>query len=375
MLTSFLVRNFRLFDSIQIEHLNRVNLVVGRNNSGKSALLEAVELYVSDASPQVIVSLVTNRQETWTGQSQLEDETSPMTPLRHLFHNHELPGVDKEGIVLGPIHPESEQIRIHVAAYHVERDEEGIARRTLIEPNALALDLSELEFALVARENGKVRRIVRLDGDLDYEVNMFRRNANLLRTVPRYSVEVVPTKNMTDEKLALLWDQINLTGLDEEVVAGLKLLDPTITGAAFVEGTGRRNRPLRIPIIKTSSIAEPLPLQSMGDGMTRIFHIIVALVNARNGILVIDEFENGLHWSVQPKIWQTVFRLAQKLNVQVFSSTHSRDCIVGFEEAWKAQEEFGAFFRLNVKPMGGVTVTPYSCETLADALETVVEIR
>jgi predicted ATPase len=375
MLTSFLAKNFRLFDSLEIAGLSRVNLVVGRNNSGKSALLEAVELYVSDASTQVIINLVTNRQETWKGQPQLDDEGKGIAPVRHLFRNHELPGIGKDGIVLGPIHPKSEQLQINIAAYHVERDEAGIARRTLIEPDKLPQDLSDLEIAMVARENGKVRRVMRLDRDFDYEADMYRRNTNLLRTTPRYSAEVVPTKNMTDEKLATLWDQINLTGLDEEVISGLQLLDPTITGAAFVEATDRRNRHLRIPIIKTSNLSEPLPLKSMGDGMTRIFHIIVALVNARDGILVVDEFENGLHWSVQPTIWRMVFRLANKLNVQVFSSTHSRDCIAGFEEAWKEQVESGAFFRLNVKQNDGVTVTPYTCETLSDALETDVEIR
>jgi AAA15 family ATPase/GTPase len=41
-------------------------------------------------------------------------------------------------------------------------------------------------------------------------------------------------------------------------------------------------------------------LKSLGDGITRFFHIIVALVNAQNGILLVDEFENGLYWKVQP---------------------------------------------------------------------------
>ena len=375
MLNSFVIKNFRLFDHLRIDRLGRLNLVVGRNNSGKSALLEAVELYVSDASTQVLINLITNRQETWNGQAQADNELTGINPVRHLFHNHQLPDLNKEGIVLGPISPESDRLSISIGAYRVERDDAGIARRILVEPNELPQDLSELEFALVARENGKARRILRLDRTIDAEADIYRRNSPLLGTNPRYSAEVVPTRNLTDDKLATLWDQINLTGLDDEVISGLQLLEPTITGIAFVEGIDRRHRGRRIPIIKMSNVSEPLPLKSMGDGMTRLFHIIVALVNARDGILIVDEFENGLHWTVQPKVWKTVFRLAEKLNVQVFASTHSRDCIIGFEEAWKEQESLGAFFRLNVKPKEGVTVTPYTCETLSDALETDVEMR
>lgn len=376
MLNSFLIRKFRLFETLKIEHLGRLNLIVGRNNSGKSAFLEAVELYVSNASTQVVINLVTNRQEIWKGQPQAENESIGINPVRHLFHDHILPSLGDEGITLGTVSPKGGQLHIAIAAYQVGRDESGVITRTLIEkPGDLPQDLSDLEFALITRENGKSRRILRLDRDLDREADIYRRNVALLGTSQNYNVEVVPTKNMTDERLATLWDQINLTGLDEEVILGLKLLDSTITGIAFVEGTERRLRNQRIPIIKKTGLSETLPLKSMGDGMTRLFHITVALVNARNGILLIDEFENGLHWSVQPKVWKTVFRLAERLNVQVFATTHSRDCIVGFEAAWKESEQLGAFFRLGVSPNGNVTATSYTCETLSDAIETDVEIR
>ena len=118
-----------------------------------------------------------------------------------------------------------------------------------------------------------------------------------------------------------------------------------------------------------------MPLKSMGDGMTRIFHIILALVNARNGFLLVDEFENGLHWSVHPKLWNIIFRLAEDLNVQVFVTTHSQDCIRGFHAIWKEQEEKGSFYRLDPDSDMGARVTAYHCETLSDALEMDVEVR
>jgi len=112
----------------------------------------------------------------------------------------------------------------------------------------------------------------------------------------------------------------------------------------------------------------------MGDGITRLFHIIVALANAQNGILLVDEFENGLYWKVQPKVWDVVFQLADRLNVQVFATTHSRDCIRAFDEAWNKYPQSGAFFRLDARPEG-VKITEYNAETLTDAIETDVEVR
>ena len=61
--------------------------------------------------------------------------------------------------------------------------------------------------------------------------------------------------------------------------------------------------------------------------------IVLSLVNARGGVLLIDEFENGLHYSVQLDAWRMIFNLAQSLNVQVFATTHSWDAVESFQTA------------------------------------------
>jgi hypothetical protein len=127
-------------------------------------------------------------------------------------------------------------------------------------------------------------------------------------------------------------------------------------------------------LVKIDGIDEPLPMKSMGDGTTRLFHIIVALVNAKNGLRLIDEFENGLHWSIQPKVWDIIFQLSERLNVQVFATTHSRDCVSGFESAWNKYPEAGTFFRLDAKD-SFVKSVKYPAETLTDAIDMDVEVR
>jgi ABC-type dipeptide/oligopeptide/nickel transport system ATPase component len=372
MLQSFFVENFRAFRTLSIERMGRVNLIVGRNNSGKTALLEAIELFVSDGSPQVFVEIINNRQEGWKNNSHPDEEALILNPIRHLFHGHELAPIGEPGITIGPITPSSEQLQFSTAAYRLETNGEDLPRRVFVEPSEFPFDFSDLEIVLVVRAGGKIKRTLRLDRDLEDEARRYRRSI-ITGALTTSNAEVVPTRNMTEDRLATLWDQINLTGLDHEVIEALKILDSDISGVAFVEDSSRVRRH-RIPIIKLKSTSEPFPLKTMGDGMTRILHIVVALVNAKNGVLLVDEFENGLHWTVQPKIWSIIFRLAQQLNVQVFATTHSRDCVRGYQQAWNQCQDQGAFFRLNMKATG-IDVTAYSYETLADALETDVEIR
>ncbi|MEC4816473.1 MAG: AAA family ATPase, partial [Scytonema sp. PMC 1069.18] len=207
-----------------------------------------------------------------------------------------------------------------------------------------------------------------------------RRSSSILYERPnsefKYTWQVVSADNIPNRKVAALWDLTSLTNLESEVISTLALIDNRVSGVAFVEdiSKGRSGGDNRIPLVKMEGIDEPLPLKSMGDGMTRLFHIIVALVNARNGLLLVDEFENGLHWSIQPRVWDIVFQLSERLNVQVFATTHSRDCIKGFDSAWNKYPLLGAFFRLDAKD-NFVKVTEYTSETLADAIEMDVEVR
>ena len=70
MLDSFFVENFRLFRRLEMARLGQVNLLVGKNNSGKSALLEAIELYASNASIRTLLSLILGREEEWNERNQ-----------------------------------------------------------------------------------------------------------------------------------------------------------------------------------------------------------------------------------------------------------------------------------------------------------------
>ncbi|MCP4138058.1 MAG: ATP-binding protein [bacterium] len=187
----------------------------------------------------------------------------------------------------------------------------------------------------------------------------------------QHTIQLVPPQGIIDIKITALWDKINLTDLKNEVISGLKLIDPGIQDIALVGDTDDS----RIPIARYKGTKEGIPLKTLGDGMTRIFHIILAMVNAKNGVLLIDEFENGLHWNVHSNLWKMIFTLSERLTVQVFATTHSRDCIKGFHEAWSSQKTPGTFHRLEADSGTGARIVEYSPETLTDALETGVEIR
>ena len=372
MIKTFEVENFRLFDQIKINRISNVNLIVGKNNAGKSALLEALLLYVSRVSPDVIMKLLSSRQEQWSPSSESYSMRLATTPVRHLFKNHKLPLITESGFRLSSQN-DVDSIHVKTADYIQEEIDQRIIRRRLM-PSELEhfdYDAKEYEIWLVCDYGENTLRVFPLQdnffGDIRRKM-MFRETKSNTS-----SYQFIPTIGIDDYTAASLWDSISLTDLESEVIKGLKLLDQSVSAIAFVANELRKDSP-RIPLVKMENVKEPVPLKSLGDGMTHVLQIILALVNSKNGTLVIDEFENGLHWSIHENVWRMVFELSDRLNVQVFASTHSRDCINGFEKAWNSNKDKGAFLRV-YKENGVVSLKEYDLELLSNSIETEVEVR
>ena len=113
----------------------------------------------------------------------------------------------------------------------------------------------------------------------------------------------------------------------------------------MVGGDGSPGR--RTAFVRTKDIRRPIPLRLFGDGMNRLFAIILALVSARGRLMLVDEFENGLHHTAQLNAWRTIFRLAQTLDIQVFATTHSWDTIEAFQRAAVESPDTGVLLRLS----------------------------
>ena len=69
-----------------------------------------------------------------------------------------------------------------------------------------------------------------------------------------------------------------------------------------------------------------IPIGSMGDGIWRMLGLALSVVQSTDGILLVDEIDTGLHHSTMKDMWKFLYTCAQKYNVQIFATTHSRDC-------------------------------------------------
>lgn len=115
----------------------------------------------------------------------------------------------------------------------------------------------------------------------------------------------VPTQFVPLDELASIWDHIVYTEHENIVSAALKIILPDYENLVFIanERSGASASPQRIAKVKLAGQPRPVPLKSLGEGMVRILQIAIKLVSAQGGFLLIDEFENGLHYSVQKTVF------------------------------------------------------------------------
>lgn len=172
--------------------------------------------------------------------------------------------------------------------------------------------------------------------------------------------------------LGPLWDKIALSDLEKDVVDALRIIDPEITAVSMVGGEGPRQT--RTAIVRAAGIPRPVPLRSFGDGLNRLFGIALSLVNAKDGLLLIDEFENGMHHTVQADAWRAVFRLASRLDIQVVATSHSWDAIEAFQKVANEDPEEGVLVRLSRRG-DDIIPTVFREKELAIATRDRIEVR
>jgi energy-coupling factor transporter ATP-binding protein EcfA2 len=362
ILNSLEIRRFRAFRHLQIERLGRINLVVGKNNVGKSNLLEALQLYARRASTPTFI------WETLAARNRIRlpfvDIDDVLSSLKYLFYGRRAITPGTEPIQIGPINTPGEMLSIAVDWSVVQIGEDG-------SQNVRPLEAGEDYI----RDNLLPRFTIQAGGtSLSYPIDpsiaqrIFRLNAKEITCV------FVSAYGLSGRQITELWDGIALTNLEKDVLAALRLIAPGVEGLNLVSiplsQTGERG-----PIVRIVGIDEPLPLSDLGDGMQRMFGIALALVNAKGGLLLIDEIENGLHYSVLPDLWRLIFQVARRLNIQVFATTHSWDCIEGFQKA--AQEDNqdeGLLIRLESKK-GEIVATLFDERRLGIATREQIEVR
>ena len=366
------IQGFRGIKDLEIPQLGRVTLITGKNNTGKSSVLETLRLHSQNAAPRVLLNILASREE----HVRVLDEDERSYDPDYVFHVsslfHGFPQLSEDfGPIVISAQGKSRLMQLTMQVKWVAETIDSNGNRRLIPGQRSFFEGMEPVPALVAETE---------EGEQIWTLDNLHRQSRLRRgPVPRPSersrmpcVFVSPYSGERTGALSHLWREIALTDFEEEVVEALRIIDPGISAVNMVDEES--NSRARTAIVRAKNIPRPIPLRSLGDGINRLFAIILSLINSRGGILLVDEIENGLHHSVQLDAWRMIFRLAQELDVQVFATSHSWDAVETFQKAAAEAPRDGALLRLT-RRYDRIFPTVFVERELAVATRNNIEVR
>ncbi|GAB4453851.1 MAG: AAA family ATPase [Armatimonadaceae bacterium] len=337
ILESLEIENFRAFKHLKVSRLGRVNLITGRNNSGKTCVLEALHIFARRGSPEAVWQVLQNREQLLLTDEVAGDATrygernKVIDILRSLFSNSaEYNRFWKDEEFHVGQHQESRPFTFGIQRYSQEEGNNAKAPSKITERNPGFLVGITFDYASDfnrSRYTGfsgvyDARRII----EADYRA--------LFEASDPYPSVLIPSGGVNYAFSSRMFDNIAATELENDMLDMMNLMIPAKRINFRHSGIYPHS-----PYVLLKSGSEPIPLNQFGDGTRRLLGLGLAILNSRNGFLLIDEFENGLHYTVQVDIWRHLFKLARRYNVQVFATTHSWDCIEAFQQASVEDED------------------------------------
>ena len=348
------VTGFRGIASLTIGKLGRVTLLTGKNSVGKTSVLDAVRVFTARGHYTVLTELLERRDEFVTANDEEGERTSVADPIT-LFHGRDLAlrrcisigsKTGKNQLIIEEASLTDEQATIlerRLPSYLL--GEGGQVLKVIFQNNTQVIPrFLDTQRSIHPKRPYRYGRQTRLLGDDD--------------VLPRIQCESLGPGLLSEREFAMFWDVVALTDEEERAVQALRMILGSDVDRVAMIGDDRRHG--RRVAVKLRSQVLPVPLKSLGDGALRLLGVALAMANSRDGFLLIDEAENGIHHSIQRDFWRMVLETADENNVQVLATTHSYDCVRGFAQAVDDCDGIeGALVRLE-REDGGLRAVEYS---------------
>ncbi len=338
------IERFRGIKYASIEGFKQINLFFGKNNCGKSSLLES--LFLASGLSNPLLPIHVNFMRGYN-KSRLND-------LKLDFYNLE----------------SSQPIHIRV-----ENKEKRDLKIRLFEQNQSNVSLNADNTNILSNvEEGKygLKFNFKID-EKSFESQLRFDSANstdVKRIVSKQYVESLRCTYLSpkyDFNASIQGLKNILQNKDEHfIIDGLKLIEPRVKDFIFTDKE----------MLVDVGLARRIPVNMMGDGARKIVSLLTAVYDCKDGALLVDEISNGFHYSVMCNLWNVLINAAIRNNTQLFVTTHDVDSIKGLRDAaLENYKDIVAAFKLLKTGDDELKAYHYSLESLDYSINQEIEIR
>ncbi len=366
MITEALIKNFKCFKQLTLPDLGRITLIGGRNNVGKTALLEALFLFFDRSSPHMIL-----RQYGWRGIGRVNLE--PQAMWAPIFHNYD---INQEILISPTINKELQSAKFRfnltflppatptvVASDAVSFDSFAHEERqipTNEEPtSSAALDI---EYCV----EDVVKQVSHLFVSAQHKPALYVEYANI-KGLP--AIFFPSKQHIIMKQTADFFSELAETGRENEVVDFLRIIEPRLLALKVVT-----KGPTSSVHGQLKGFPRTLPIHLMGEGMEKLLNLIVGIAHSRDGCVFVDEMENGIYYEASPKTWEAIGTAACNYHCQVITTTHSYECLEAAHKGLASTPDDLRYIRLE-REGDVITAKTSNYDMLGSAIRHNMEIR
>lgn len=290
------IENFKLFRQLEIDNLSRVNVFFGKNNCGKSTLLDALFVLSGISNPELFL-----RINKFRGYDAIGD-------VSYFFHNLDF----KKEIQLsgdGDSDGFNRSARLRVATSEKFEIDNSDSVKENFKLKNLASSKKMINELVINAKIGDKEIPARISMEYQdhnekgvFQAVNYKEPLNCIYLSPQASLRVI--NSMVSEAIEYKQDAL--------VIDSLKVIDPKIKDFRITNND----------ILVDVGLEKRIPIQLLGDGVRKFFSLIIALYASRGGMLLVDEIDNGLHYTTMNDLWTIVLDCTMKFNVQLFVTTH-----------------------------------------------------
>ena len=350
MLNKLQILRYRNLNALNIEKMNRINIIAGQNNTGKTSVLEAIFLLSGGANPQLAMNINAFRG--------ISAAAGAIDLLRDIFWKPLFYGLDmKQEIEISAQHKNLGQLKLSISLVSEEVLELPLDFTPSPQTSTVVDDYTlQLQYETEAGKTvtGRMRA-----GGPGIQVDSPNFN------IPFPAIFLSSRVGNLQEDAARL-GRLRKRKQGKLVTEAVKTVEPRLIS---VEDNSASGSPM---IWADVGLTELIPLATMGEGMTRIARIVLAICDMPHGLVLIDEVENGFHHTILPKVWKIIERAAEKFDVQVVATTHSFECVEAAHNVLKKRN-----LKLHrLEPEGNeIHCISYSADAIDAAISHGLEVR
>lgn len=343
MIKSIDIKNFRCYEHLKVEECRRINIIVGDNGSGKTALLEAM-FFALGATPELGLRFRQHRglEAAFSGPPRRIDEAI----WRDFFYDRDWQRTIS--VELSGDGPEARSVNIF-------RGRSQLSIPLDVETEKTESPVSQIGFVWRDSEGGEHTAFPKLTkSGLEFESTgedmpdffLFPANQTIPSTENAGRLSDLSRAGKVREFVDILTKEYKwLEDLNVEVIAG--------SPAIFATLRGQRDK---------------RPLADVSGGINRIVAVMLAIASRPRSVILVDEIENGLYFKHQSALWRGLLTLARKYDGQLFFTTHSEEWLEALVEAAGDEVDDISLWRIE-RSKNGPVVRQFSGKQVAAGIK------